>query len=369
MVRTTYTSTDNSSIKLFEKSLIPEALKESQVGQFIGSLIEVKEELVRSSGDNITFQLDVNLTGVGETEGEATDNNEEKMVKYTDSLVVNEIYKAVLIDSSTSIGAKRIGWDDKKRGYNNIKKWHTANLDISFFNTLAGNASTTIAGSYVDGRSYIGKDLIKATGFNTAIPPSTGRIVRAGGVATDESLTANNTFNLSLIDAAKEIAKMATPYIEPIRIKGRDMYVCFISEEQYTDLRRDTSSPVQWLDLATARLQAGDIESNPIMTGEGGVYNSTLIVSSTRIPPGVHSITKSPVLNTRRALFCGKGAVVAAVNSDGKDPKAHFHEEYKNGGRELQINGGMIFGMKKASFNNQDYGVVTITTYAAPHIS
>lgn len=361
---TTYTTNDASTIKLFEKTLIPEALKETQVGKFRNTVINLQEELQRNKGDQITYQLDFNLTGTGQSEGESTDNNEETMVKATDALVINEIFEAVLVNGKNTIGAKRVGWDDMKRGFDNIRKWHSANLDISFFNQLAGNTANAVSGGFVDGRVYSVSDIAanKHSGFNTPTAPSANRHIIAGGQANDQSLTANDTFTLTLIDAAVEIARTATPFIEPIRMNGKDMYICFISEEQVTDLRRDTTGPVQWFDIQSSKLQAGDIEDNPIMTGEVGIYNSTMLIPSTRIPPGVDSGTSDPVANSRRAIFCGKGAIQGAFNDS-----PLFHEDAKNGGRELQINGGMVFGMKKAVFNNEDYASIVISTYAAPH--
>lgn len=373
MARYQTTTSDAQTIKLFERTLIPEVLKETQFGQFVGSIISVKNELGAGKGDKVTYQLGLNSTGVGITEGESVDSNESIWTEYTDSLVVNELYEAYLVDGPDTIGQKRRGYDLRKEAYLRLKNWHKASLDIAFFNQLAGNTATTISGSAVDGRSYSGTHLTKALGFNTATAPSTNRVIRAGNAASDSALTSSDTFSLGLIDAAVEKAATATPYIAPITVNGEERYICFISPEQMVDLKRDTSTAVQWLDLATARLQGGDIKDNPLITGAAGVYNRTLIIESTRVPTGV-SPGNAAVANTRRAIFCGKDALAAAFSagsspSGGAEPQAKFVETKKDADRLLQVTAGMIFGMKKTVFDSEDYATIVLSTYAATHTS
>ena len=43
--------------------------------------------------------------------------------------------------------------------------------------------------------------------------------------------------------------------------------------------------------------------------------------------------------------------------------------EFKNGGKQLQLTGNLIGGLKKSVFDSEDFGSIVISTFAAPHTS
>lgn len=346
------------AVKLWSRRMDVEALKETFYARFIGtssnSLAQELTETRKGKGDSITWGLRALGTDEGVSEGEVLEGNEESVQHYSDSLLINELRYGVRVKGEDSIDAQRVPMDLRSEAYDQAKDWWSERLDTAFFNTLAGNTAQTN---------------LKYTGFNTPLAPSANRHIRAKALATDEAVGADNTavFTLNLIDRAVNRAKTATPPLRPIKGFGRDVdYVLFMHPDQVLALRSDATTAGNWFDLQKARLQGGDGDSNALFTGGVGVYNRTLVFESTRIPNGVNSTTGAAVSNTRRAVFCGAQALAVAFGMNGGPTKFSWREELFDYGDELGVKAGLIHGMKKSRFNDEDYGTITITTYAAP---
>ena len=364
-----------SVISLFNKTLLPEALKETVFGQMIGddNVLKQERDLEINRGTSFTTTLGNNLTGTGFGLSTPVDGNAEALSDFTDTISVDQLSQPVEVPTRMNVDQHKIGWEYSETGYNRLRKWTTATFEIWAANQLAGNTATAIgSGSDTipyDGRTYPAGKTTLATGNNTATAPSTNRIIRAGGAATDQVLTSSDVFTLSLIDAAVEKARTATPVIEPVRYEGNDVFICLISTEQMTDLRRDTTSAVQFVDISLSLLNGGqDPFSNPLLKTTGILYNNTIIIENTRVPYGVNSSSSAQISTVRRALFLGKQAACFGYKGSGAG-EAMFHEEYKDGGRYLQITANLVGGLKKTVFNSEDYATVVISTYAAPHTS
>ncbi|MCH8820889.1 DUF4043 family protein, partial [Patescibacteria group bacterium] len=113
MAETTVGTGAAIAVKRFSEQLIPEMLKETVAGQFVGdqSILKQETDLERLAGDQITIQLGLNLTGIGLGEGTAIDGNEEALSYKDDSLLINELSQAVLVPTTMASGQKRVGFD------------------------------------------------------------------------------------------------------------------------------------------------------------------------------------------------------------------------------------------------------------------
>lgn len=370
---TDVSASDAIAVKRFSEDLIPEMLKETTLGQFIGdsNILKQESDLENNAGDQVTIQLGTNLTGTGLGEGQAIDGNEEQLLFKDDALLINELSQPILVPTKRSVAQKRVGFSHTVEGLIRMQKWFNGRFDIWGFSQLGGNTANSFTSDGITFTSTAEKLL--GTGNNTAIAPSANRVVRAGGVANDESLGSTNVMTLSLIDVAVEKARTATPMIGGVPIMGMSMYVCFVSEEQLTDLIRDTSSPVQVVDISLNQLAGGEnLEDNFLVKARGFTYRETLIIANTRVPNGVNSSSGATISNVRRAIFCGQqAAVFGYVGADVGE--ASVFEQLKDGGKKLQITGNIIGGLKKAQFEisgtSEDFGVITIATFAAPHTS
>lgn len=358
--------------KLFAAKLMEEAITETYVNKFVGdgNILYRKDELSSKAGDQITYQLGYVPSGVGRTEGETLEGNEEALNMFTDTLVINQLRFGMRSPSKQSIEQKRVQFDFREHMYSLTKKWLATRVDSWFFNQLAGNTATSFT---VEGTTYAGADRTKVLGFNTATAPSTNRVIRAGGAATDQALTSADVFTLNIVDACLERAMVPIngPIIQPVKVGGQDKYVMFISPEQYTDLKRDTTSAIQWFDIQTSAMQGGKIDSNPIYTNAIGEYAGVIFHKSTRLPAGVNSSTSATVANTKRAIFCGAGAGCVAFGNAGKgyEGSLSWAEETFDYGDRMGIAVNLIGGLSKSVFNSEDYAVITVPTYAASHTS
>lgn len=353
------------AVKVWSKALAKEAYRRTFIGKFIGqgedSLIQEKVDLKKSAGDKITCGLNVQLQGDG-VQGDATlEGNEEALQFYDDSLFVNQLRHASRTKGRMT--EQRVPYNLRKVSRDRLADWWARRMDVSFFNQICGNTAVSDT---------------RYTGNNATIAPSTNRIIRAGGVANDNSLASANTFTLSLIDQARVMAETASiedstgPLVRPIMQDGNEMYVMFLHDYQVHDLRTNTSTG-QWLDIQKAAMQGGDVRENPIFTGALGVYNGVILHKASRVAQGVHASTGAAVANTRRAVLCGAQAAVIAFGSENGSTRYTWVEETFDYGNQFGVSAGSIFGLKKTKYipaddsstNAEDFGTVVVSTYAA----
>ncbi len=357
-----------SVISLYNKTLVPESLKEGIFGQLIGdnNVLKQERDLELNRGTSFITTLGLNLTGTGFDLSTPVDGNEEDITQYTDTVQVGQLTNSVRVPTTQNSDQHSVGWDYIEAGFERLRKWVTETFEIWMANSLGGNTATEITAG---DRTYTAGTTARATGLNTAVAPSANRVIRAGGAANDQSITASDTMTLQLIDAAVEKARLATPVIEPVNYQGKGVYICLVSPEQMTDLRRDTAGAVQFTDIALSMLNGGqDPYSNPLLKATGFLYNNTLILENTRVPYGVNASTSAQLTTVRRALFLGRQAASFGFKGAGAG-EAMFHEEPKDGGRYRQITANLVAGGKKTVFNSEDYATITISTYAAAHTS
>ncbi len=356
MATTLYQTGNALAVKLFAKKLFEEALKQTYFSRFMGegtdNVVQIKSETSKGPGDKITIGLRVQLSGAG-IQGDGTlESNEEALVTYSDSVVIDQLRHAVR--SAGKMSEQRVTFEVREEARMGLQDWWADRLDTSFFNQISGNTNQADT---------------RYTGNQATIAPDTAHkkyVGSAGNAGTDQSISTTELFQLSVIDKAVEAAVTASPLIRPIKYQGQNMYVCFLHPVQVTDLRTTTSTG-QWLDIQKAAMQGGRVNDNPIFTGALGVYNNVVLHSAFRCPPAVNSSTSAQVTSTRRAIFCGAQAAVMAYGQNSQDGEMTWVEELFDYGNQLGVSAGLIFGIKKMVFNSADFGTIVLSTYAATH--
>lgn len=365
MAVTTYGVNDALANKLWSKKLAAETSKATAIAPLIGtstnSIIQLKDETQKSSGDKVTFGLRTQLIGDGVTENETLEGNEEALSTWSDSILINELAHAVRVKNDQTIDAQRVPFSLREEANAGLVDWYSDRMSLMFFLHVCGYTAPTIA---FEGRMLTLNS--KHCGFNTRLAPSTGRIVRAGAVANDESLGNTNIFTLDLIDKAVEKAKLANPKIRPIMVEGSKKYVCYLHPIQVTSLRTNTSTG-QWLDITKAVYQ-GSKANNPIYDGSLGEYNNVILREAEHVTPGVTSSTGATISTVRRAVLLGAQSAVAAFGMKTTPEKYKRVEELFDYQRELGVSVQTVLGMKKTRFDNnsEDFGCIVISSYAAP---
>lgn len=337
------------AVKLWSKKLFQEVLKETWLSRFMGesdsNVIQVLNDTSKGAGDRVTYGLRVLLNGAG-VEGDNTlEGNEEALSFYNDSFYINQLRHATR--SNGKMSEQRVPYGVREESMNALKDWWADRIDTALFNQLAGNTGQTDT---------------RYTGHNATIAPDASHTYFANGNSTEAavaSATASNVMKLKFLDYAKERIKLLSPSIRPIKVDGKDFYVCFLHPYQVTDLRTDASTAGNWFDIQKAALQGGKITDNPIFTGALGVYNGIILHESTRIP--------SLVAGAYRSILCGAQAAVIGYGQGFSSGKMDWHEETFDHGNKLAVSSAKIWGAKKCVFNSADFGVFNIITSAQQH--
>lgn len=370
MAVTTYGVNDPLAVKRWSRILTVEANKATPIAPLIGKSkdsIIVKKTEPRQKGDKITFALRTQLTGVGKTEGQTLEGNEESLTTFSDDLYINELRHAVRGRSEGTIDDQRVLHNARDEARSGMRDWYSDRMSLMFFMQAGGYTGTSIT---VEGVNY---DLTNATeagklyGFNAPTAPSTNRVIRAGAQATDQALTSADYFTVDLIDLAIEKAKTANPRVAPARINGAPHYVLYLHPFQVKALWMNPSSG-QWRD---AVLQAGTRGSgNPLFKDALGMYRNVIIRESEHVVTGVHGSSSAEETDVRRALFLGQQAVCFAqpteTDGDGKNGMSYkWREESFDYAHDFGVSASTLWGMTKTVFNSEDFGVISIHTYAA----
>ena len=199
------------------------------------------------------------------------------------------------------------------------------------------------------------------------------RGVRAAAAATDQALTSSDTMTLNLIDNALELNQASDQPIEPFSDYTFDL---FLSPYDIVNLKRDTSSAIQWFNIELARLQGGSDNSIDDMYKNGmrcvGKYANVMIYEAPRVAFGLNSSSSAVITTTRRNVLLGKNALSFASPYGGRitdtDVPFKYREQLKDHDKYKSISAELLYGMKKMSpSNKEDIGVIVIGTYAATH--
>jgi N4-gp56 family major capsid protein len=335
--------------KLWSSQLAREALKATWVQRFIGDssddVLQTYTDTKKDAGDRVRITLRMQLSGDGVLGDGTLEGNEESLATYTDDLFIDQLRHAV--KSAGKMTEQRIPWSIREEAMLGLKDWVAGRIDTAFFNQFCG---------------YTVANDPRYTGLNAVIAPDAAHIYRNASKTTDESLAAGDEMSLVLIDQMVAKAKLMTPVIRPIKVNGDDRYVMCIHTNQVTQLRSSAGSG-SWIDIQKAAMTGDGSKQNPIMTGALGMYNGVVLHESTRVTPGVNSTTGATVATARRAVLMGAQSGFIAFGKGQSFDNFDWNEELFDYGNKLGVEAGLIHGMKKARFNNADFGTIVLSTY------
>ena len=349
MAVTAFGTNDAQTIKIWSSLTLREALKGTMFSKLMGtsktSILQKLTELEKSAGDQIKYDLLMQMTGAGVTGDNRMKDAEEPLVYYQETVEIDQLRNA---HAFRRMSQQRTLHDMRADAKANLADWFADKFDDYMFRVLCGDTTLTHG--------------------TTATAPTANHIIYSGDASTQANVGSNDQFSLADIDYCKEKAKTLTPPIRPTTVDGKEMYVVVLHPYSVTDLRLDVanSAYVDWPTIQMMAQKRGD--SNPIFTGALGVYNNCILFESTRI--------YTPATNVRRNLFLGAQAGVFAMGGAydsieksrvGKDNLMSWYEEIDDYGNEKGISVGAIFGMNKSVFNAHDYGLITIYSYSVAH--
>lgn len=357
MAVTSFGTNDNITVKAWSRKLEREVLPATLVGKFMGrgpdAAVRVRDDLTKGPGDRIRFSLSMLLQGDGVSGNTALEGNEESLTYHTDDVSIDQLRNAVR--NYVRIDSQRVAHDVREDAKVRLRDWMADQLDESFINQLTGNSIETDT---------------KKTGLNTCTIWDADHIVYPEGASavTDLTTTTNDSFHLSQVDRALTKIKMfrESSDIPTIRPFKGGYYGCILSPYQVEDLvrgRNTSASGPDWADIAQWSMQGGQVKDNPLFTGALGVYKGVVFFEDSRIPPANNA--GSAVSNTRTAVLFGAGAINCAFGREGGRPDRFlWNEETFDYGNQAGVSASLIFGMKKAIYNSDDFATIVLPSYS-----
>jgi N4-gp56 family major capsid protein len=337
---TTVSSSDSIALKVWSASTFVQALKKTFFRRFMSeddnAIIQVRTELNKGPGDQITFPLVMQLAGEGRTGRQSIVGNFEKLSTYYDQVSIDTMRHGVSFDKYMT--QQRVNFDLRKQSRSRLSDWWANRWDQYMINYLSGDTAMSFAN-------------------NTGTAPT---LIMYGGNATAKNnVDSTDTFDLDLIDRAIARSQELDFPLRPVNIDGGLYFVCLMHTRQAYNLR----TSAEWKNIQLARLQGGEaFRKNPLIEGSMGIYNNTILYESSRCK--TYTDYGTGAVAAARALFLGAQAGLVAFGGVSGVEKMEWQEGL-NDYKDVEIVATAIWGLTKATFNSQDFGVIALDTAAA----
>ena len=307
---------DKLFFKKFAGSEVPTGDKTSKSA--LTDIVHISTDLTKNPGNTIVFGLAYQLSGAGVSGATAMEDAEEAISLYDQSVTIDRIRNAVL-------------WDEVRQG--------------QFSPYGIRDAAKGLLSDWLANRI----DQLTITALTTS--PTSDRILYGGDATSDAEIDSSDVFSTTMIEAACRYAKMCSPKVRPIIVNGRARYVILAHPYQIASLRTEKA----WLEAQQSANVRG--ENNPIFNDAAGIWGPAIIFEYEKIP--TYSTWGGGSVPGARAVLLGAQAVLWGFGK-----KAYWKErqtDYDSVGVQV----GSILGIAKAKFNDKDYGVIALDTYAA----
>jgi N4-gp56 family major capsid protein len=347
--KTVFLTNDPLTRKKWAKDLFPVVLKAIEFNELIGtgsnSIVQMKTELDKGEGDQITFGIRLPLKGEGIVGDDTVEGNEEKMRFRNFKMTIEELNHAV--DTGGKMDQQRVPYDLMKEGKDGLQEWWGSKLSDLLFAHLCSDTSFRVAGK------TFAQNPIEADANHT--------IVANGG--TVGSLNASNEMSLGFLDRMKQQAQVPindeTGYrIRPLMINGKPMYRVILHNFVFDRMRADVNAG-QWGDLlrSAQKLAVPNVEFE---------YNGMLVSKSERIRSTTPNEYRNVLLGAQAATIAWGGA------GESKSTTMSFVPYTRDAERYIMVRGGGILGIKAVRFvtadnaesTGEDYGKIVAHSYA-----
>ncbi len=339
MAETRFLTNDNLTRKKWARDLfsiiLPAVEFNSLVGKGKNEPIQIRTELGKGEGDQITFGIRLPLTGEGVVGYDTVEGNEEQLIFRDFKMTIEELNHAV--DSGGKMDQQRMPYDLVVEGKEGLQEWWVDKLSDYVINGLAGNSTFRIAGKVF---------------ANAITEPDTDHFLKMNGVA-EASMTAADEMDLTFLDAMKQRAEMPTGdafKVRPLVRKGKKYYKVVLHTYVFDALRQNTNV-AQWGDLLRAanKLQEPNIEFE---------YNGMMVMKSERVPQVQTNVYRNILVGAQAGCWAWGGA------GESKSSVMAFVPYTRDAKRFLMFRGGGIFGFQKTTFQDLDYGVIAGSSFA-----
>jgi N4-gp56 family major capsid protein len=326
------------------------------IGTSNNSIIHRKTELESGAGDQVKFDLCVQLRGQPTDGDDRAEGSEENQKFYQDQIFIDQIRKPV--SAGGEMTRKRTAHDLRQTAKDLLSDYFARLTDELFM-------------MYLGGGRGINEDFIRPLGYaghanNPFQAPDADHLLY-GGVATSKAtLAATDKINRAVIERALNKAEMMqarnpeTANMVPVKNGSEGNYVFLMNPDNEYDLRNDTTTG-SWLDIQKAA-SAAEGRDNPIFKGGLGMIGNA-VLHKHRSVLRFNDYGAGGNVSASRCMLLGRQAAVVAYGTSG-GMRYTWKEKMKDYDNEPTVAAGCIMGVKKTRFNSKDFGVLSIDVAA-----
>ena len=364
MVQTIIPWGDPRAVKKWSATLATDVKRASYwsrkfMGKGQNNIIEEKTDLASDAGDRVSFDLSVRLRQRPTSGDKRITGKEENLRFQTDEVIIDQLRH--LVSAGGRMSRKRTIHDMRKIAKDKLAEYWRLYLDELKFIYLSG--ARGINPEFIEGKDYIGH------AGNPLRDPDPTHILYAGAATSKATITNAHRMSRSLIERAETHARMIRSYdqeatdLVPVSVEGEDRYVVVMSKYQEHDMR--TLDTEGWVRIQADASKA-EGRNNPIFKGSLGMIKNVVLHSHQNVIR-FDDYGAGNDLGAARALFLGRQAGVIAYGTP-NNMRYMWKEEMQDYDNEPTVVAGLIFGFSKTRFNNRDFGVMALDTYAVPPV-
>lgn len=316
------------------------------------------DELQNDAGEQITYDLSVQLKQAPIEGDNKQRGTEEGLAFYSDSVYIDQMRGGV--NGGGRMSRKRTLHSMRKTAKARMSEWWARAFAECIFMYLSGARGTN--DDFIYPTSWTGR-------ANNSLSAPDSYHIRYGGGKTKATMAATDKMSLTEIDKVLTAVKLmgggtsGVPKLQPIMINGEKHFVCMMNPQQAEDMRTNTGTG-QWLDVQKAAVTAQGKDNN-IFKGGLGMHNNVVLQEEEGIIRFGDYGSGSDV-DAARALFLGRQAGAVAFGSKGGvGLRFDWYEGTEDNDNEIIISTSSIWGAKKCTFNGLDFGVYAIDTAAS----
>jgi N4-gp56 family major capsid protein len=349
---------------IWDSDFFSEYVRRNQFAKYMGtstgSLIQVREDLTRKSGDTVVFPAMRRLVGAGVTGNTVLEGNEEILNLRSMNLVVSAFRHAVAVSD----------WDEQKSVVDLREAAREALLTWEL-EKMRSDIITSLGAITADGNVQVSYAAATAAQRNAWVVNNADRSLfgatksnAVSGVMATALLTIDNTadkMNTAILTLAKRMARTANPRIRPLTVNNdEEWFVVFMPSLVFRDLLLD---PVITNALQYAWNRGAD---NPLFTGGDLVFDGLIIREIPELPVIAGAGTGG--IDVAASFMCGAQALGVAWAQRMKSTTNTRDYNYMHGVgiQEIRGIGKLRFGIDPTVDTTKpvDNGIMTIYTAA-----
>jgi N4-gp56 family major capsid protein len=359
MTATTVPFGDARAIKRWSSLLASDMLSKQYFSKkFIGtddnSIIQQKTELQSDAGDDIQFDLSVQLKGTPTSGDNRLKGREENLRFYSDEVRIDQLRHSV--SAGGRMTRKRTAHDLRKLARDKLGDYWSEYIDQVTF-------------VYLSGARGINQDFyepITYTGFanNPVQAPDTAHLMYGGAATSKASMVAGDLMSRDLVVKVNVNVGMiraldpTASNLEPVTMDGETRYILLMSLFQEYSMKTATGA-TGWLEIQKAAAAANG-DNDKMFKGSLGMIGGVILHSHKSVIR-FSDYGAGANLPASRALFMGRQAGIIAYGTP-NGTRMMWEEELEDYGNEPTVAAGMIVGIKKTRYNGKDFGLVAVDT-------